>query len=777
MRSDEDLDVKLVKNSSIDTFELLKKILDCLPSFAGVLAPDGTVLEANSAALQAADLERDQVIGKSFPETYWWSYSPETQAQLRSAIERAAGGEASRYQVRIRLAADTFVDTDFAIAPIFDDAGQVMYLVPSGIDVTDRTRVHEQLSQSQAQFASIISSAMDAIITIDQDQRIVLFNSAAETMFECTAEEAMGRSVEQFIPEQFRASHSDHIENFGRTHVTRRTMGNLGAIFGLRSNGEEFPIEASISHAEVNGRRLYSVIIRDITERKRSEDRLRQQAALLDHAQDAILVRDLDARVLFWNRGAERLYGWKSEEVIGHDARDLMYGNDTSQYDRALNGLREAGEWEGELHHLTKDGKPIIVESRWTLVKDDNDRRSVLVINTDVTGKKRAETQLLRAQRMESIGTLAGGIAHDFNNLLSPILMSIRLLHMKATDDDSRRILTTLQASVERGAGLVKQVLSFARGVEGERINLQPRHLIREIVKILKDTLPKSIDVVFESPEDLSAVSGDPTQLHQVIMNLCVNARDAMGDGGKLTIRAENCEIDEAYARMNLEARPGRFVLITISDTGSGIPANIVDKIFEPFFTTKAHGQGTGLGLSTALGIVKSHGGFIGVYSEPGRGTTFKIYLPAINAPQRSARETDEARLPAGNQELILIVDDEAAILEITREALQAYNYRVLTAADGTEAVALFAQHKDEVRVVVTDMMMPFMDGPATIRALQKMNPRIDIIATSGFSDRGRAPDFSGAAVRAFLTKPYTADQLLNALATILHPNHRGTAK
>ncbi|HWC77775.1 MAG TPA: ATP-binding protein, partial [Blastocatellia bacterium] len=411
-----------------------------------------------------------------------------------------------------------------------------------------------------------------------------------------------------------------------------------------------------------------------------------------------------------------------------------------------------------------RNGKDIVVESRWTLVRDDRgEPRSVLVINTDVTDKRKVEAQFLRAQRMESIGTLASGIAHDFNNLLSPILMSIRLLQSRIRDEEGQRLLAMLQASAERGAGLVKQVLSFARGVEGERISLQPLHLIKEIVKILKETLPKSIEVHFETSDELWVVAGDATQLHQVLMNFCVNARDAMPVGGKLTIRVENLYIDDNYARMNLEAKPGRFVAITIADSGVGIPQDIIHRIFEPFFTTKEYGTGTGLGLSTALGIVKGHGGFITVYSEAGQGTQFKIHIPAAETPF-TAQADSSASVPIGHGELILVVDDEIAIREITKGTLEAHGYRALTAADGTEALALYANRRDEIEVVLTDLMMPYMDGAATIRALRKMNPNVRIIASSGLNENSRAIE----GVKMFLPKPYTAETLLNALAEAL---------
>jgi len=508
----------------------------------------------------------------------------------------------------------------------------------------------------------------------------------------------------------------------------------------------------------------YVAVRNDITERKRAEEQLREQATLLENARDAIIVKDLDDNILFWNDSAERIYGWPKSEVTGRNIEELINkGGDTSQYSQAKQRVNDEGEWQGELRQSTKDGKEIVVESRWTLVRDDRgNAKSVLVINTDVTDKRKIEAQFLRAQRMESIGTLASGIAHDFNNLLSPIMMSIQLLKAKNTDETSQRLISMLQASAERGAGLVKQVLSFARGIEGERISLQPLHLIKEIVKLLKDTLPKSIEVEFDSSEGLSLVAGDATQLHQVLMNLFVNARDAMPAGGKLTIKAENIHIDDNYARMNLEAKPGRFVLITIADTGVGISPEVINRIFEPFFTTKEQSKGTGLGLSTALAIVKSHDGFINVYSEPGRGTQFKIYLPVAGSVSPGMADSSTS-LKAGNGEMILVVDDELAIREIAKGTLEAYGYRALTASDGTEAVALYAQHKNEIKVVLTDIMMPYMDGLVTIRALQKLNPNVRIIASSGLAENSKIEG-----VRGFLAKPYTAERLLNTLAEVI---------
>ncbi|MFN6568264.1 response regulator [Dendronalium sp. ChiSLP03b] len=509
--------------------------------------------------------------------------------------------------------------------------------------------------------------------------------------------------------------------------------------------------------------------IRYAIERKQTEQKIREQAALLDVATDAIFVRDLDEQILYWNKAAERLYGCKQEEAIGKKTQELWQENNLSQLQEALQLLMKNGSWEGELHQKTKSHKEITIESRWTLVQFGKKLQCILIVNTDITQKKQLEAQFLRAQRLESIGTLASGIAHDLNNVLAPILMTAQLLETQIPDERSRRLLPILITNAKRGANLVKQVLSFTRGVQGERTLLQLKHLVREIQQIVKETFPKSIEVSTKISPNLGTVSGDVTQLHQVLMNLCVNARDAMPNGGKLKISLENLLIDENYAKMNLDATVGPYIVINVSDTGVGIRPEILERIFEPFFTTKELGKGTGLGLSTVLGIVKSHGGFINVYSEEGRGSQFKIYLPAQEATETI--EETEPELPQGNGELILVVDDEAAIRDITKTSLENHNYKTITASDGIEAIALYAEHRDKISLVVTDMVMPSMDGITTIRTLQKINPNVKIIAVSGLATNDKVNAAYEIGIKAFLSKPYTTNQLLQTINTVTNKN------
>ncbi|MGB3651425.1 MAG: response regulator, partial [Rivularia sp. (in: cyanobacteria)] len=510
--------------------------------------------------------------------------------------------------------------------------------------------------------------------------------------------------------------------------------------------------------------------IRYALERKQTEQKIREQAALLDVATDAIFVRDLDDRILYWNKAASTLYGCHKDEAIGKTTAELWQEKKRSKIRLAVNNLIENGSWKGELYQTTKLGKEITVESRWTLLKEfENKAQSILVVNTDITQKKLLESQFLRAQRLESIGTLSSGIAHDLNNVLAPILMTAQLLETQLDDERSKRLLPILINNAKRGANLVKQVLSFTRGMEGDRTLLQPKHLIDEIKQVVRETFPKTIQVSDEIPQSLWMISGDATQLHQVMMNLCVNARDAMPNGGKLTIEVANFIVDENYAQMHLDAKVGSYVMISVADTGIGISSEVLDRVFEPFFTTKEIGKGTGLGLSTVLGIVKSHGGFIKVQSDINKGSNFQVYLPAQEIKERV--EEVEVDLPLGEGELILVVDDEDSIRDITKKSLESYNYKAITANDGIEAIALYAEHRDRISIVLTDIVMPAMDGLTTIRTLQKINPQVKIIAVSGLVSNEKINAVTEIGIKAFLSKPYTAKQLLQIIGEVKTDN------
>ncbi|MEQ1862916.1 MAG: PAS domain S-box protein, partial [Chthoniobacteraceae bacterium] len=466
-------------------------------------------------------------------------------------------------------------------------------------------------------------------------------------------------------------------------------------------SGAVMNVESTWLRISFRGRDAVLVIAFDRTAQHQAEQRAKEQSAILDLASDAIVVHDFQEHVLAWNQGAERLYGWSAEEAIGHKVSEFFMA-DGKAFTETLLALTAKGEWNGELKQRTKDGREVIVNSRWTLIRDESGGPArILSINSDVTSARQFERQFLRTQRLESIGTLASGIAHDLNNILSPILMATGLLRRNLEDDeDAMRMLKIIETSAERGSGVVKQVLTFARGAEGQRVAVQAKHLLGELSKIMAQTFPRCIDIQMHIPNELWLISGDPTQLHQVFLNLCVNARDAImsvpapengADAMRLmNINAENVEIDAHFASMNPGAKLGPHVLISVTDTGSGMTAEVMDKIFDPFFTTKEPGKGTGLGLATVIGIIKSHDGFLAVQSKVGQGTTFKIYMPASRSAVAADTGETAAPIERGKGELVLVVDDEAPIREAVVSTLEANGYRCFTAEDGSDGLAVY---------------------------------------------------------------------------------------
>jgi two-component system, cell cycle sensor histidine kinase and response regulator CckA len=546
------------------------------------------------------------------------------------------------------------------------------------------------------------------------------------------------------------------------------TIGEESAVQSLKSGATDYILKDRMTRLAASVRRAVQEA-QGRAERRRADEKIREQAALLDKARDAICVTDMEQRVLYWNKSAERLYGWSAEEIAGGSADELLFPGESTRAVEAIKQLIRQDEWQGTLNKVGKDGRKMIVDSHWTLLRDEAGQpKSILVLDTDVTEKKQIEAQLVRTQRMQSIGALAAGIAHDLNNVLSPILLVAELIRGELASDDSRAMLDTATASAQRGAEMVKQILSFARGVSDELKLLQAKHLVSEMVKLVRDTFPKSIQIQSNVAMTLHPVCGDATQLHQLLLNLCVNARDAMPSGGTLRLEAANVELEHRQTAMLPQPVSGKFVVLSVADTGCGIPAEVQERIFEPFFTTKEPGKGTGLGLATVLAVVKTHQGFVEVASEVGRGTVFRVYLPAATTAETSFIKLGLPAMQAGRGETILVVDDEAAILEITKETLETFNYRVLTAADGSEALALYREHWREISVVVTDVIMPVMDGPALVGELRTIRPEVRIVCISGLGSKERSDEISELKPHAYLTKPYAAEKLLNTLHEII---------
>jgi len=616
-----------------------------------------------------------------------------------------------------------------------------------------------------------VAAASEGIIVTDPhqlDNPVVYANPAFLRMTGYELAEIIGQNCRIL---QGRDTNRETVNQIRQAIQEQREV--TATLLNYRKDGHPFWNELKIApvFSEENELLYFVGLQMDVSERKRSEESLQKQAQLLELAHDAIIVRDIEDRITFWNQSAETTYGWAKDQVLGKNSHTFLQTQFPHSVNKIWAELLAHDHWEGELIHIRQDGSSRTVTSHWALQRDSNGNPiAVLEINHDITEKKALEAQFFRAQRMESIGTLAGGIAHDLNNVLTPILSSAQLLLMRVISDEQkqRQLLEMIETSAKRGGALIKQVLSFARGVEGKRIVLQTRHLVSEIRQIAQETFPKSIDIKLDIDRDLWLVSGDATQLHQVLMNLCVNARDAMPDGGVLKLSATNLRVDEQYARMNLDARIGPYVVVTVSDTGMGIAPDNLERIFDPFFTTKDLGRGTGLGLSTVLAIVKSHGGFIEVNSTIAKGSQFKVYLPAVKADENNLVVEEEPH--TGQEQLILVVDDEAAIRESNQASLETYNYRVLTASDGIEAIALYAQHQHDIQLVLVDLMMPAMDGQTTIRTLRKINPSVKIVAVSGLLSSSQLASGMDCEIQSFLPKPYTAKELVKCLGEVLSP-------
>lgn len=636
----------------------------------------------------------------------------------------------------------------------------VLWLVLLSRKVQERTA---NLKQSERKFRSLVEQSMVGVYIV-QDHRFVYVNPRMAAIF-------------GYSPEEFKSF--DHLKtiihpgdrDMVQEQIRRRLDREIDAAHyffrGLRKDGSVVYIEVHGSRTEVNGRPAVLGMLQDITERKLSQDKIAEQARMLNLASDAIVVCDLEGRVRYWNKNARQVYGWTAQQAIGELAWEKMRIA-PAEFQEARDATLHDQQWHGEFHLHNHLGNEITLASRWTLIQDSElNPHLILTINSNITQKKKMEEQLLRNQRLDSIGVLAGGIAHDLNNVLTPILISGQLLEIDShIPAESRELIANILTSTNRAAGLVKQILTFARGTSGRRHTVRPAHLLEELRSILGETLPKSIVLNFPQAPDIWTIIADATQMHQVLMNLCINARDAMPKGGELTVTLSCIQLDQHQAHLEGAPKSGEYVVFSITDTGVGIEPHIRERIFEPFFTTKPVGRGTGLGLSTTLGIVKSHDGFIVLDSEPGRGSCFKIHLPLHShvAPASEPPHQSGRPLMIGNNELILVVDDEHLLRTLAQKILGISGYRVITAANGKEALDCYQQHKDEIALVVTDMMMPVMDGQALIESLIHIKPELKIIVVSGYSNK------NNSMIQAFISKPYAREKLLTVIHQVLHP-------
>jgi len=634
-------------------------------------------------------------------------------------------------------------------------------------DATGRRRMEEKVRGGEARLSAIIHSALNAIVTADEMQNVILFNPAAEQIFGWKESEALGRPLDQFIPVRYRAAHREHLRKFGQTEINGRKMGQRDGILGVRKNGEEFPLEASISHVEFGGKRVYTVILRDITEEKKAEAELKQQASLLDLA--PVMVRDLENRIVFWSRGAEKLYGLTKEEALGRVSHELLATEGPLPMKYLDQILRDTGMWEGELAQRTSDGGSVYVASQWVLYRDAKGQPiRILEVNADITARRHAQELQTRSQKLEALGTLAGGIAHDFNNILLAIHGNVNLAMADLPEHHpAQQSLAEIQKAGTRASELVRRILGFSRPQEQKKqvVELQP--VIEEALKLMRATLPARVQIVTHFAPGVPPAKVDAGQIHQVLVNLTTNAAHAIGEkNGTIEVRLDivNVTADDTHATANLNA--GRYVRLYVGDDGCGMDRATMNRIFDPFFTTKKQGEGTGLGLSVVHGIVSSQNGAISVTSHVGEGTAFHLYFP-VATEQLEQRPEPPAETPRRHHEHILYVDDEEALVFLATRMLERHGYRVSGFTDAVSALKEFRAHPLDYDVVVTDLSMPRMSGFEFTEELRRIRSDVPVVLTSGYlqaEDQEKAEDLG---IRELIQKPATANLLAGALERI----------
>jgi len=637
-------------------------------------------------------------------------------------------------------------------------------------NITKEKVAKASLAHERLLLRVLLDASPDDICFKDRDSRFIRCSSSMARRFNIrTADELAGKTDFDFFSEEHARQSFEEEQQIIRTG--KPMLGKIRK--ETWSDGRQtWTLTSQLPYRDDRGKIIGTFSLsRDITRSVLNDEKLRSQAALLDITQEAIYVRDFSGRIIYWNEGANHLYGWSMAEVRGRTVTELNLALDQDESVRALQSVQEHNEWVGELRQQNRAGRDLVVHSQWNLMRwRDGTPKAILVVNTDITEKKGLEVQLLRAQRLESIGTLASGLAHDLNNVLAPIMMAVQLLKENTTAPEHLDLLKTLETCSARGANIIRQMLLFARGLKGQRVTLDPKNLIHEMERIAHEIFPRSIEIQVHTAGESCTLQADPTQIQQVLMNLCVNARDAMLQGGTLTVDLREVQLDKTTTDIHPKARPGMYVVITVTDTGTGIPPECLDKIFDPFFTTKPPGQGTGLGLSTVLGIAENHGGFVQVESQPGRGSSFHVYLPA--APADSApRDADASpvALAQGSGELVLVVDDEPAIRHFTTALLKLNGYHTLTATEGREGVRLFEQQHGKIQLVLSDLIMPQLDGMGMIHALRQIQPDIRTILITGQDEGEWVSEAQATGVNMVMHKPFTAEQLLTNMKQLLN--------
>ncbi len=712
------------------------------------------ILEVNARATEVFGYSRQDLLRMNLKDLLTLEERAPGPPKLERVLRK---GETVLYEGRFPRSDGETTTVEIGVRALRDGR-----LIAIGRDVTARRRAEEALRASEALTRSVVYSALDGIITTDESGAIQSFNPAAERMFGHTAEQVIGKNLGILMAPPDSGRHDAYIQAYLESGK-KKVIGIGREAQAVRKDGTPFPIELAVSEMLLPGRRMFTGILHDITNRKAAEAALRETnaklQAIIETSPLAIVTLDLTGKVLAWNPAAERMFGWRAAEALNQVLPVVPEAERTELLDRIRSGEPLLGV---DKRRLRKDGSQIEV-TLWTAPLRDpaGEVSGVMGIYADVTESRQLEEQFRQAQKMEAVGRLAGGIAHDFNNILTVIagygeMLAERVADSPAIDEEVQEILR----AADHATVLTSQLLIFSRRHMVSHESLDLNTVVGKIERMLRRIIGEDVELVTVPGPELARVRADAAQIEQVIMNLAVNSRDAMPEGGRLTIETANVELDAAYGRSHIGVREGEYVMLAVSDTGKGIPPEVRSRLFEPFFTTKERGKGTGLGLSTVYGIVKQSGGEIWVYSEVGKGTTFKIYLPRVMDAEPQPEQAAE-RFPAeGGEETLLLAEDDAGVRALARDVLRQHGYRVLEAIDVEHALRICREHPERIDLLLTDVVMPVMSGRELAERAAEIRPEIKVLYMSGYTDNIVVSHGVTSVDKQFLQKPFTPRSL-----------------
>jgi len=731
------------------------------------LDPHGVITFVNRHAEELFGYRRTELIGRKVIGTITariTSMGEDRAAQFEAWLRQP---ESIQQRVSENLRKDgRMLKVSWNYRPLYDERHRLQEILCVGVDVTERAGLIERLQMTQ----TTMDAAAEQIIWMSAEGRIIYANTAAITALGYARDELLHLRVHDLMADFYFTDWSQ---------LWQRVRQQKTLTFEARErskDGGAMSVEVAASWMGVSGTEYLTAFIRDISDRKRSEQALRESEErfrqVVESISEVFWIMELSGqRLLYVSPSFERIWGVRPDGMaaVSRQWKDSLHPNDRERM-LVIGSYQNGADGESIYRILRPDGSIRWVRDRAYSVKDPLGRVTHVVgVAEDITERRELEERLLHRQRLEAVGTLAGGVAHDLNNILTPMLMAGSVLRDRLPTEEDRELMNLIVTGAKRGSSIISQLLTFCRGSAGERLPVHPRELVREMAHIMRETFPRNILIYEEAPPDVWIIDAEVTQLHQVLMNLCVNARDAMPNGGSLLLSVENADQTGIEALLHPELKPGPYVMFKVSDTGHGIPKEIIERIFDPFFTTKEVGKGTGLGLSTVHGIVKSHGGYVTVDSQPGLGATFRVYLPALGARQVPPGKAEEGIPQLGHRELILVIDDEESIRLTTRHVLESAGFQVRAAGGVEEAIRLLETPGFAPDLVLSDILMPGLDGTDMAHYLRAKHPELPLMGVSGMDPEQRKEELHGLGFRAVLQKPYDPELLVRVISHELH--------